>query len=79
VPSGGENFTNPGTGGNSNPRFGYKREADEREEQNEQKEVDLRAKLRRDHGQGRMGSRGHCFNYNKDGHFQASCPNSPFC
>jgi hypothetical protein len=22
---------------------------------------------------------GHYFNYNKDGHFHASCPNPPFC
>jgi hypothetical protein len=82
APGGGKNFANPRQGGNPNPRFGYKRGVDEREGQSEQKDVDLIAKLRRDHEQGRMGAGGgggQCFNSNKDGHFQASCPNPPFC
>jgi hypothetical protein len=47
----------------------------------EGREDDLRAKLRRNQDAGRMGPSGpsHCFNYNRDGYFQASCPNPPFC
>jgi hypothetical protein len=43
--------------------------------------MDPRAKVHRDQGFGRDGGGGpsHCFNFNRDGHFQASCPNPPFC
>jgi hypothetical protein len=41
----------------------------------------LRAKLRKDQEQGRMGAGGptHYFNYIRDGHFEASYTNPPFC
>jgi hypothetical protein len=63
-----------GRGGNAGG--GYKRGQDDREGGVEQRDSDLRTKLRRDQDFPRGG---HCFNCNWDGHYQASCPNPPFC
>jgi hypothetical protein len=43
------------------------------------REVDPRLKVRREANARRLGHGGtsHCFNYNKDGHFQALCTNPP--
>jgi hypothetical protein len=43
--------------------------------------VDPRPKVRREADVGRMGRGGpsHYFNCNRDGHFQDSCTNLPFC
>jgi hypothetical protein len=79
---------NPGRGGNPNPnpRFGnigggYKRGVEERDGQGDHREVDPRLKVRREVDAGGVGHGGpsHCFNCNRDGHFQASCTNPPFC
>jgi hypothetical protein len=47
----------------------------------DQREFDLRAKLRKDQNPGRQfgGGASHCFNCNRDRHYQASCTNPPFC
>jgi hypothetical protein len=73
-----------GGGGYPNPKFGsagggYKRGPDEREGHGDQRDANLRTKLRKDTEARRMGAGGasHCFNCNRDGHFQASCPNPP--
>jgi hypothetical protein len=52
---------------------------DERDGQGSSKDMEMRSKLRWYHEQGRGGGGGatHCFNCNKDGHFQASCTNPP--
>jgi hypothetical protein len=55
---------------------GYKRGQDNREGEIEQRDFDLRAKLRK--GQDLPRGGGEYFNCNLDGHFQASCPNPPF-
>jgi hypothetical protein len=62
-----------GRGGNAGG--GYKRGQDDRGGV-EQRDFDLRAKLRRDQDFPRGG---HCFSCNQDGHYQASCPNPSFC
>jgi hypothetical protein len=64
------------TGRGGNVGGGYKRGQDDREGGMEQRDFDLRAKLRRD----QEFPRGwHCFNCNGDGHYQPSCPNPLFC
>jgi hypothetical protein len=75
-----------GRGGPPNPRFanqgdGYKRGYDDIEGVLNQREVDLRSKLRRDQEFRKGGGSGpsHYFNCNRDDHFRASCPNPPFC
>jgi hypothetical protein len=77
-------YNNLMRGGNPNPRYGnaggggYKHGQDERDGHGEQRNVD-RAKVRRDMDEGTMGAGGasHCFNYNRDDHFQASCLTPP--
>jgi hypothetical protein len=85
----GEDCINSWRGGNPNPRFGnfgngFKRGNDDTEDNTEHKEFDLRTKLRKEQKFGRMGATGHSkephsFNCSKDEHFQASCPNPPYC
>jgi hypothetical protein len=83
-----ESINNPDRGANPNPRFGnvgggYKKGVEERDTYGDQRERerDFRNKMRRDQDHGRMGAGGpsHCFNCNRDGHFQTSCTNPPFC
>jgi hypothetical protein len=47
----------------------------------DQREVNLRSKLRRDHeyGRGAWGGPSHYFNCKRDDFSQASCPNPSFC
>jgi hypothetical protein len=57
---------------------------EERDDHGVHREMDPRLKVRREVGDRRVGHGGpsHCFNYNRDGHFQASCSNPPppsFC
>jgi hypothetical protein len=81
---GADTHMNPGRGGNLNPRFrnaggGYKRGLDDRDGQVDQRDVDLRPKVRREVDARRVGTRGlsHCFNCNRDDHSQTSCLNPP--
>jgi hypothetical protein len=68
-----------------NIRSGYKRGQDDRDGTIEQKEFDLRSKLRKEQATRRMGGGGsgtnkesRYFNCSRDGHFQASCTNPQF-
>jgi hypothetical protein len=82
-----EGYTNSGRGANPNPRYGNvgggSRGGLKREKPmvTKERERHFKSKMRREQDYGRMGVGGptHCFNCNRDGHFQASYTNPPFC